>query len=65
MEISLGPTARFGQWGRGSSAGLSNSSQEQDQPQGNRYSALSAGVGGDMPSSRPYDPRRPPSGGSR
>ena len=62
-EVSLGPPSRFGLWGRGSSAGNNNSSQEQDQPQGNRYSALSGG--GDMPSNKPYDPRRSASGGSR
>ena len=56
-EISLGPSARFGQWGRGSSAGLNNSSQEQDQPQGNS--------GGDMPSDRSYDPRTSSSAGTR
>ncbi|CAB4007797.1 eukaryotic translation initiation factor 4 gamma 3-like isoform X3, partial [Paramuricea clavata] len=65
-EISVGPSGRFGQWGRGNSAGLKNSSQEQDQPQANRFSALSSGGGGgDMPSNRPYDPRRSNSAGSR
>ncbi|CAB4021572.1 eukaryotic translation initiation factor 4 gamma 1 isoform X1 [Paramuricea clavata] len=51
--ISLAPS--FGQLGRGISAELNNSSQKQDQPKGNRYSALS---GADMPPSQTYDARR-------
>ncbi|CAB4045148.1 vigilin-like, partial [Paramuricea clavata] len=52
-RISLAPS--FGQWGHSISAGLNNSSQKQDQPEGNRYSTLS---GADMPPSQTYDPRR-------
>ncbi|XP_046850821.1 eukaryotic translation initiation factor 4 gamma 3-like isoform X2 [Xenia sp. Carnegie-2017] len=64
-QISLGPSSRFGQWGRGSSAGLNNSSQEQEQPQGNRYSALQSSSGDPSSGRVLYDPRRSNSTGAR
>ncbi|XP_046850819.1 eukaryotic translation initiation factor 4 gamma 3-like isoform X3 [Xenia sp. Carnegie-2017] len=64
-QISLGPSSRFGQWGRGSSAGLSNFSQEQEQPQGNRYSALQSSSGDPSSGRFLYDPRRSNSTGAR